>query len=274
MDCIGLDIGRRGVKAVCGMKMFTFPSIVGEWRERKLVTDYGDNGFTVEINGQRYFVGVLAQYESNYWRYMMTDDKVHDDTLILALSAIHRAGLSDVTVVTGLPVKYHDAANKDAMKRLLLGNHTGRWDVTINGDRRIIRIHDVKVAVEGGAAFWSSPQDGLIRLIDAGSKTVNCVTMRDKRYNDRESRTLNFGWNTGSINSDDDETIQSADFARRIAGEVGKLSWRSDNVVTVSGGRARELAEALKPHFPLSVPVNNALYANAIGFYRAGRASL
>jgi plasmid segregation protein ParM len=264
-NIIGLDIGRSGVKVYTGTSMFTFPSIVGEGKSRNLRTDYGDGSFEVLFDGESYFVGDLAQHESDYWRAMLTDDKANRDALILALTAIARAKLTDVTIVTGLPVAQHNEENKQRMRDLFHGKRGGIWDLTVNGERKLIRIVDVKVAVEGGGAFWSAPQDGLVRIIDAGSKTINFVTMRDTRYNNRESGSLDFGFST--VSSDNPRQM-----ANRIAGSLGGRNWKAEDTVLVCGGRARELADLLSAEFfPRAIPMNNPLYANAIGFYHAGR---
>ena len=254
---IGLDIGRNGVKAYTGGQTLYIPSIVGEWRERRLLSRRDDDIETV-FQGERYFIGNLAANESEFGRYMMTDDKAHFDTLLLALVSIHLAGRSNVSIITGLPVEHHRPDTKEAMRNLL----KGQWDIEVNGNHRKIHIHDVKVAVEGGGAFWSAPQEGLVRVIDAGSKTVNYVTMRDKRYVDRDSGTLPFGFNTN-------KTDNPRQMVARIAGELGK-KWSSTDLVLISGGRAEELTELLRPYFSKVQPLPNPLFANAIGFYRAG----
>lgn len=266
-NVIGLDIGRSGVKAYTGTSMFHFPSIVGEGVVRKLNSHYGEGSFEVHFGGEHYFIGDLAADESDFPRQMLTDSKAHEDTRLLALCAICRAGLSDATVITGLPVVQHDDENKRKIRELLIGDRAGLWDITVNGERRVIRITDVKVAVEGGGAFWSAPENGLVRIIDAGSKTINYVTMRDTRYNNRESGTLPFGFST--VASDNPREM-----AKRIAGNLGGRNWKADDTVLVCGGRARELAELLSSEFfPKSAPMPNALFANAIGFYNAGRAT-
>lgn len=273
MNVIGLDVGRNGVKVYTGTKQFWFPSIVGEWNERNLITEYGEKGFDVEVNGKRRFIGELAENESNTWRYMLVDDKVTEDARFLALAAIHRTGLSDLVVVTGLPVEQHGGKNdrRQAFKELLMGGgRAGIWDITLNGERRVIRIQQVMVAVEGGAAFYSEPEDGLVRLIDAGSKTVNYITMRDQKYIYRDSGTLPFGFNTKRRGVD----LSIEDFADQVAGELGAVKWGKEDTVKVAGGRARDLALHLKPYFPRAVPVQNSLFANAIGFYKAGRAAI
>lgn len=265
MQVIGLDVGRSSVKIYTGTKMFSFPSVIGEWRNRNLQTDYGDNAMEGEFIGEKFFAGTLAQNESEYARSMMTDEKAHGDTLLLALIALHRAGYDDYMVVTGLPVKNHNQGGKQAMKDLLIGRH----EITLNGIKRSVRIHRVEVAAEGGGAFWSNPQEGLVRLIDAGSKTINFITMRDRRYVDKDSGTLvdkdgnTYGFETNKTND-------NRQLANRIAGELGR-KWGRDDVVFVSGGKAEALAELLAPYFSNVRPLQNPLFANAIGFHRVGR---
>ncbi|MGU3469877.1 ParM/StbA family protein [Paenibacillus sp. D51F] len=234
---LGLDVGRNGVKAFNGNQTLFIPSVVGEWRERRLVSSREDD-IEVMFRGERYFIGSLALNESEFHRHMMTDNKAHADTLLLALTAIHRAGMPNVHVTTGLPVEFHDPAAKAAMSDLL----TGKWDIEVNGEARTIRILNVKVAVEGGGAFWSAPVDGLVRIIDAGSKTVNFVTMRDRRYVDRDSGTLPFGFNT--TNADNPQQM-----AARIAGELSK-KWEAGDNVFICGGRAAPSVGADPPILP------------------------
>lgn len=257
VETLGLDIGRNGVKAYNGNRTFFIPSVVGEWRERRLESRRDDD-IEVTFEGERYFVGNLALNESEFARYMMTDNKAHADTLLLALTAIHFAGQSVLNVTTGLPVELHTPDSKAAMRDLL----RGKWDIEVNGEKRTIRIMDVKVAVEGGGAFWSAPADGLVRIIDAGSKTVNFVTMRSKRYVDRDSGTLPFGFNTN-------KTENPKQLAARIAGELGK-KWSATDNVWICGGRAALLAELLRPYFTNARPMEQPLFANAIGFWRVG----
>lgn len=257
IESIGIDIGRNGVKTYDGNRTLFIPSVVGEWRERRLASRRDDD-IEVVFEGERYFIGNLALNESEFPRYMMTDNKAHGDTLILALTAVHLAGLTNLNVTTGLPVEFHTPLAKSSMRDLL----RGKWDIEVNGEKRTIRIMDVKVAVEGGGAFWSAPTDGLVRIIDAGSKTVNYVTMQNKRYVDRESGTLPFGFNTN-------KTENPRQMAARIAGELGK-KWVASDEVFICGGRAQILAELLRPYFTTARPINSPLYANAIGFYRVG----
>jgi plasmid segregation protein ParM len=242
--------------------MFHFPSYIGEWRERKLKSSIRDD-IELEYQGEKYFVGDLARDESEFVRSMMTDSKAHEDTLLLVLTALHKAGAEgSVKVMTGLPVDQHTEYEKSKLKSLLIGPHL----VKVNGVEKEINIERVEVAIEGGAAFWSNPVPGKVRIIDAGSKTVNYLTMQNKRYIDRESGTLPFGFDTNKTND-------IKQISNRIAGEVSK-KWKSEDSVLLVGGKARELQIHLSQYFKNMDVAPNHLYANAKGFYKIGTALL
>jgi plasmid segregation protein ParM len=258
----GIDCGRSSVKVVSASKVFYFPSCIGEWRERRLISDHGES-IELEYAGEKYFVGNLAKYESEFARSMMTDSKAHEDTLLLILTALHKAGaVGNVKVITGVPVDQHTEEEKRRLKSLITGSHR----VKVNNQERDINIERVEVAIEGGSAFWSHPLPGTVRIIDAGSKTVNYVTMQDKRYVDRESGTLQFGFDTNKTND-------IKQISNRIAGEVSK-KWRSSDKVLLVGGKAGELQQYMNQYFKDMEVVPNHLYANAKGFYKIGTALL
>jgi plasmid segregation protein ParM len=257
-----VDCGRSSLKLVSATKMFHFPAYIGEWRERRLKNVYRDD-IELEYEGERYFVGALAKNESEFVRSMMTDSKAHEDTLLLVVTALHKAGAEgSVKVMTGLPVDQHTEEEKQKLKNLLIGDHL----VKVNGVEREIHIARVEVAIEGGAAFWSNPLPGKIRILDAGSKTVNYLTMQNKRYIDRESGTLPFGFDTNKTND-------IKQISNRIAGEVSK-KWKSDDKVLLVGGKAKELQHYMSQYFNDMEVAPNHLYANAKGFYKIGAALL
>lgn len=257
---IGLDCGRSRVKAVTANKILSFPAILGEWRERRLINSHGDD-MEVEFRGERYFAGTLAENESEFYRSMMTDTKAHNDFLILSLLGMVRANVgASVNVVTGVPVGQHIEEEKEAIKSLLKGYHR----IAVNGKQHAIHVKNVEVAVEGGAAFWSQPTDGLVHVIDSGSKTVNYVTMKNRRYIDRDSGTLPFGCDTNKSND-------VGQLANRIVGEVSK-KWSKDETIYLTGGKADELLPYIARYFPNTFVINNPLYANARGYYTIGKA--
>ncbi len=107
---------------------------------------------------------------------------------------------------------------------MLLGSH----DLTLNGVKKTIKINRVEVAAEGGAAFWSNPQTVLVRIIDAGSATINCASLVDGKYIDKDSFTINFGCNT----------TKSNDLYAMVRGIVAQTSkkWSPSDTVLVMGG--------------------------------------
>lgn len=105
---------------------------------------------------------------------------------------------------------------------MLLGSH----DLTLNGVKKTIKIN----RVEGGAAFWSNSQTVLVRIIDAGSATINCASLVDGKYIDKDSFTINFGCNT----------TKSNDLYAMVRGIVAQTSkkWSPSDTVLVMGGAA------------------------------------
>lgn len=272
MNVVGLDLGRRNVKLYTGHRYITFPAVVGEWRDIKLENALGRGAFRGTFNGQKFFAGVLAEEESEFPRQMLIESKATPDALLLALIGLHQTNMTDFDIVTGVPVKLHDRENKEALINLL----KGQWEIEVNGVLRKVNIHRVRVAVEGGGAFWSNPKDGLVRIVDGGSKTINFITMRNRRYVDRDSGTLDFGFDTN-------KSSDIANMVTRIAGELGK-KWNQDDQVYTVGGEARSLAEYLKPYFPKATVFQSSklhvqdqevidlnLFSNAIGYYNIGR---
>jgi plasmid segregation protein ParM len=272
MDVVGLDLGRSGIKLYTGHKYISFPAIVGEWRDIKLSNTIGTKGFDGCFNGEKFFAGVLAQDESEFRRQMLVESKATPDALLLALISLHQTSMTDFDVVTGVPFNLHDTINKAALTNLLLG----RWELEVNQVKRFINIIRVRVAVEGGAAFWSNPRDGIIRIVDGGSKTINYITMKNKKYVDRDSGTMPFGFDTNKSSNDQQMVIS-------IAGELGK-KWDQNDIVQTIGGKAESLAEYLRPYFPKAQimhekkkiisnneEIDQNLFANAVGYYNIGR---
>lgn len=269
---VGADVGRRNVKIYDGENFITFPSIVGEYRELRFKDSLSlEDSFIVTINNEKYFVGSLAQRESEFCRQLLVEDKATDDFVVLTLLGLFLTDEVEFDVVTGLPISLHTESNKVALKNLLEGVH----DIEVNGVKKKLSINRVRVSVEGGGAFWANPKDGLVRIIDGGSKTINYITVLNKRLVDRDSGTLNFGFDTNVSND-------IKQMCTRIAGELGKKWGKYDEVYTV-GGNAEILADYLTGYFPNVKPylldkkikngkdVDLNMFANAIGYYNIGR---
>lgn len=249
-----------------------FPSMVGEWRPLR-IGDPGD--YTVEVDGQRYYVGRAAE-ESYTRREMCLESKIHAETRLLFLTALAVARVQPGTqVVTGVPVTQHTEAVKRDLRALLCGRHA----VTVNGRQVLVEVPDLLVCPEGAAAFWGHVLDDAGRVtrpdltvqhvlvLDLGSRTVNYVSLVQGRYRDRDSGTLPYGMLELRLMG----SGQEAALARRIVADLSqRLPLEPDTPVLLAGGGAHVLGEALRQHFRRLEIVPSPETANAIGYRRLG----
>jgi plasmid segregation protein ParM len=270
---IGVDWGNKYVKVAGLLGAMKFASEIGAYRELNLTNALGKDDMIVEYKGRKVFAGTLAE-ESFLGGSIMGESKAHQDALLRVLIALHRYSNSDLyNVVVGQPIAKHTEEEKNTIKAMLVGEHT----VTINGYKKKFRIAQCQVAAEGGAAFWSAPQMGVVRIVDVGSGTVNCASLKDRRYLDKGSFTLPFGMNTAG-------TTDLEEIARSIYANTTAKQWQKDDTVLLVGGVANELIEAMRKYYPNAsvlkptLKVNDGVkilqptYANAVGFYNIGKA--
>ena len=278
---IGIDAGRDGVKADNGLRQLSFKSKVGEARERRLVEKLK---YEVEIDGRRYFVADLAD-ESRYKREMATDNKIHEETRILFLTAAALIMDTDeVSITTGLPVDQHTPEIKAQMIELLRGRH----EVKVEGRTIKLTIGEIGICAEGTGIYWNEVMDQngqikntwiygrLTRVLDLGSRKFNYCTIKPGgKYYDLESGSLQYGM-IDLDNAEDCETDEGkAAFARKIAADMSK-KWLSYNptkeIVLIGGGGTLRIGQQIMKHFPLSTIAGNPLFANAAGFGKMGKA--
>lgn len=272
MQIVAVDCGRNSVKAFDGRSLLSIPSCVGEWRQRR-ISEGGD--YEVEIDGQRFFVGELAEFESRFKREMVSRSKIHEETRVLTLTAI--ALLADtskpIRLITGLPVAQYTQEVKANYTNLLAGTYM----VTVNGQKRFINLsHDnISPTIEGAGAYWSEVLSGKeikgkCRIIDMGSRTINALTINSKRFSDVDSHTLDYGClELQNVENADEEAAEQ--LARRIYGDLLRR-WldMKDEPVLLSGGGALLLEPWLRQNFKNSRLINDPVFANAIGYYRMG----
>lgn len=267
VQIISVDCGRNAVKAVSGTRRISLPSVVGEWRERR-ISEGGD--YEVCIDGERYFVGELAETESRFRREMASRSKIHEETKILTLIAI--ALLAEpgeqLRLVTGLPVEQHTVESKQQYARLLSGNHT----VIINGIKRQLALaeENIAVAIEGGGAYWAErPAGGRCYTIDAGSRTINAVAVLNNRFRDIESTTLNYGCLELENAGGSEEAAEQ--LARRIYADLSRLWLDTKNApVILAGGGALLLERWLRSYWPEARVASEPVWGNALGYYALG----
>lgn len=272
---LGIDPGNNRVKVFGSRGEDIFLSELGEYRKLKLTNQLLKDDMVYEYNGVKGFAGTLAQRESEFGGSMLGDNKAHPDMLIRVLLATHRYALTDCetfNIIVGQPITNHTDTYKNKMKEMLIGKHV----FTINNVTKKLIIDRVEVAAEGASAYWSAPKKGKVRIIDAGSGTVNIATIDNGMYIDKESDTLPFGLNT-NISKDMDA------FARRVAIACLK-KWNMNDDVYVVGGNAEGLLVPLLYYFPNAKPMKpvvnegngkvkllSPIYANAVAFYKIAK---
>lgn len=268
---LGIDAGNRKTKIVTEKGAYMFESTIGEYRERKLVERFGDDDMVFEYEERKGFAGTLARYESEFGGSRKGDSKAHEEAKLRILLAIHRHSNDIVNdIVVGQPISTHSESEKVKIQDMLKGTHFLKVDYGNGFLEKKIIIRRVLVAAEGCSAILCRPQQGLVRLIDVGSGTVNFGTINDMRFIDRDSFTERFGLETNKTK--DMEAI-----ARKIA-NVALDKWHENDKVLLIGGGAIPLFEHLKTYFPnceLLKPIHNnqelsPAFANAVAFYRIG----
>lgn len=277
MEILGVDAGNSNVKIVGDKGEFMFTSALGEYRERKLQQTFSENDIEYEFSGKKGFAGTLAKYESQFIASRMGETKAHEEMLIRVLLGITQySDENEFKIVVGQPISYHIEQEKTKMKQILLGNH----QITVNNQLKVINIHDVAIAAESGSAFWSCPMNGLVRILDIGSGTVNLATLIDGRYIDKDSFTISEGL----------ETLVGNDiegFVRMLSLQALKR-WNEHDTLLICGGGADIVLSHVQKHFKnvqLIQPLTNftdnnghihtktlsPIYGNAVGYFNIAK---
>ncbi|MUK89175.1 hypothetical protein GMD78_12405 [Ornithinibacillus sp. L9] len=258
MQVIGVDPGRFKTKIWYAGGHFEFYSSLGEYRESEFDDEKGDDDLIIEYNGMKFSGGTLAIRESEYGGPMMTDSKLHDDTLILILVALHKAFKScEVGLVTGLPVADH---KRD--KILLSSMLTGYHEITVNGVTKWFRIY-ASVAPEG-SCFFKYADKGTVRGLQVGSRTVNAITFKDGQKIGKESDTFDFGTESG-------KNRDSSAIARATIANTGSLKWKKDDLLFLCGGGSTKVYNHIKRYYRNANMVLNPVFSDSEAFYYIAR---
>lgn len=278
---IGVDAGNYRAKIAGPYGVDSFRTAVCDWFERDIVEQHGDDDMEFEVDGRRGFAGTIAAQEDIFGvGGMYGESKAHEDTKIRVLLGLYRylakyaPNERYVSIVTGQPIKTHKPAEKAIIVDMLRGEHA----FIVNGERQLVTIEEVGVAAEGSAAYWSSPGDGTIRIIDIGSGTINCATIVDKRHINTASATFNFGMETSGASA------SLPEISRAIVKATTQLKWSRDDVVYICGDAARALLPSLVAHYAQAsvmspilqtanggVEILEPVYANSVGCYELAR---
>lgn len=199
---IGVDVGRGYTKCFSKFEgeelTANFKSIIGLGRKMDF-SEYTDPIF-IEVDGDEYFVGELAEKEGDNPLQIMTDDKTSDDIKILICAALSKVAQSEhIKICLGVP-------NKMFKKSVLIGiedkykNKEFLIKDKISGTFKKVLIRDITIFREADAALlWhvnSHPglQNGPVGMATVGFRTTE-LAYYDKglKYNDKLSNTLEYG---------------------------------------------------------------------------------
>jgi plasmid segregation protein ParM len=213
LEIIGIDIGFGFTKATNGKESLVFKSVLGEatelqFREQILADSANEEHLQVEVDGKSYFVGELAERQSNV-RFFTLDQAQFISAFArnLALCAAARlvGGYIPVNVVTGLPIG-HYSQHKEELARILQGEH--RVVVTdADGKRqeKTINVNKVRVIPQPFGSLFNLMLNDLgdlgdkrlvkekIGIIDVGFRTSDYTVSDKMRYSERGSRTTDSG---------------------------------------------------------------------------------
>jgi len=212
VEVLGIDIG-FGFTKVAGYKdPLIFKSLLGDATGLQFWSDFSEVSpteyFHVTIDGKTYFVGDLAENQSNVRHFTLDQDKLITDFVkILALTAAGFMGTEDepINLVSGLPIIYFKE-KKNAFTEILKGKHeiifTQPDGKTV---RKLISIDKICMLPQpiGSALNVVLNDDGKlidqdlakkkVGVIDIGFRTTDITILDHLQYIDRGSRTLDTG---------------------------------------------------------------------------------
>ena len=216
MQILGIDVGFGFTKATDGKETVVFKSIFGEATEIQFWVDFQDRHLTeyfhVSVDGKSYFVGDLAEQQSDVVSFTLDQDRmIADFVRLFALTVAglfperEDAGETPLHVVSGLPVgffkQYHDR-----FREALKGRHTITYH-SPDGNRltRKLRIEAVQLLPQpmGSVLNLLMDADGRITdtelarqkigVVDIGFRTTDYTVFDKLRYIERSSRTMDSG---------------------------------------------------------------------------------
>ncbi|GKU79835.1 ParM/StbA family protein [Paenibacillus sp. L3-i20] len=263
MGIAAIDAGGKNTKFYDGKQLIMFPSAIGiNELERNLKSEHAQFEYEWEYEGKKGFAGTLAE-ESEYAESRRDDSKAHFDAILRILIALHQFGEGiSFNIVVGQPIETHNETEKIAIKTMLQRRH----DLTINGKAKTIIINRCEVTPEGATAGLLTVEQGLVRIIDIGSGSVNYGTLKNRKFLNKGSFTF-----TEGMESKTNLNIEA--FARQIGTKAINKKWGKEDVVYLCGGGAEVILPYLKAEFFPNGQLLAAdpLYSNVKAFFMIAR---
>jgi plasmid segregation protein ParM len=213
VEILGIDIGFGFTKATNGRDFLVFKSVLGEatdiqFQEQVLAGPTGDDHLQVEVDGKSWFVGELAERQSNV-RFFTLDQSqfIAQFAKNLALTAAAQlvGGFIPINLVTGLPIGYY-RQHKDELARILQGEHkVALIDAAGKRQEKVININKIRVIPQPFGSMFNLMLNDLgdlgdkrlvkekVGIIDVGFRTSDYTISDKMRYSERGSRTTDSG---------------------------------------------------------------------------------
>ncbi len=213
MAVVGIDIGFGFTKAFNGRDAIAFKSIFGQatdiqYREQLLGSPRAEEHLHVEFGGNAYFVGELAERQSNVRSFTLDQDQfISSFARIMAITALARIAERNqpVRVITGLPISYYRRHREEIVK-LLSGKHELRVvDHTGASTDGVVQVSHVRAIPQPFGSLFNHMLNDLaevsdkrfvqskIGIIDVGFRTCDCTIADRTRYSERGSQTTESG---------------------------------------------------------------------------------
>jgi plasmid segregation protein ParM len=213
VNVVGIDIGFGFTKATNGKDTLVFKSIFGEvtdiqFREQLLSASSLEEHLHVELEGEPFFVGELAERQSHVRSFTLDQNQfITNFAKIMAMAALSRLVSANDTInlVTGLPVSFY-RRHREELSGLLLGAHSlisldssgvrTEIPVTINQVRVIPQpFGSLFNLMMGETAELSDKRyvQGKIGVIDVGFRTTDYTISDKTKYSGRGSGSSESG---------------------------------------------------------------------------------
>jgi len=201
---IGLNIGYNAVKAVTDARRVTFLSVVGT-PDRARFSLNGHDEFLLTVNGQTWQIGQAAVRQSRFLkrredRGWITSDEYYN-LFLATLTELTTANWAEMTIITGLPVKFF-RQDKDQLRARLLGEHHAQRE---GRNAQTFRVTTVVVIPEPfgtvssevlnsrGEIIDQQLANGEVGIIDVGGKTTNLLCVERLAEISHETKSVDLG---------------------------------------------------------------------------------
>ncbi|CAM2078775.1 MAG: ParM/StbA family protein [uncultured Clostridium sp.] len=207
MQVIGLDCGRgytKGYTEINGIiRECCFKSIIGEGRNIEL-SGYKEP-IMIKYNEEEWFIGMLAEKESQTPVRNSKDSKISETVQILMAAALSSLAIEDtVKIMLAVPYKSFRKTILSEIVETYKGKSVKVKDM-VNGGYKEVKINDISICREADAAlYWQLRDREMLNkpvgIANIGFRSTELTYFdKDLMFIDKKSDTIEFG--NGSIMS-------------------------------------------------------------------------